>query len=342
MRVGVNTLGLGIGYGDEEDVYIRRALACMRDAQSNTSFVLFTSPANHDSFEGWERIRVDVPDASKALARAVGAAAVDCLCTSLRAAPPDGTTPLVLYEMDVAAVVRDAGASRWRGAGRIKRLRQLCQNAHAVVAPSRAVQQAFLDGLDVALDRVLVAWAGADAVLAEPQPGFVQEPYILLVGSTDRGGNVAQTVEIIKRWEDAIPHGFVVVGRSGDEEPGDWGDRVLRLEDVPARQLGALYQHCDLFLCPGDYSGTAVHVIEAMRAGARIVAARVGAIPEVAGRVPVYFEPGSARSMMGAIRRALEDTAEERAECAKAAAARAVEFTWERCGWRMLHAFRSL
>jgi alpha-1,3-rhamnosyl/mannosyltransferase len=77
-----------------------------------------------------------------------------------------------------------------------------------------------------------------------------------------------------------------------------------------------------------------------MRAGVRIVAGRVGGIPEIAGRAPVYCDPKSGPSIMAAIRRVLQDTPEERREIAKASSARASEFTWDACAWKTLQAFK--
>jgi len=116
----------------------------------------------------------------------------------------------------------------------------------------------------------------------------------------------------------------------------------MRIEHCPAAQLASLYQHCVFFICPTLYTGTGITVLYGMRAGARVLAGRVGAIPEVAGNIPLYFNPESVDSIRRAVRRALDEDPKKREQLSKVAPDRTVECTWERCAWKTLSAFKRI
>ena len=65
----------------------------------------------------------------------------------------------------------------------------------------------------------------------------------------------------------------------------------MRIQQCPENALAGLYQHCEAVICPSFYEGSGVTALEAMRAGAQLVAGRVGAIPEFAGNAPISAIP---------------------------------------------------
>ena len=115
---------------------------------------------------------------------------------------------------------------------------------------------------------------------------------------------------------------------------------MLRIHACPVAQLAGLYQHCAMYLSAATDDGCGVTVLEAMRAGARVVASRVGAIPEVAGDIPQYFDPNSGKSLLMAVRRVLDEEPEKRAERTRVGRHRAMDYTWENCALKMLSALR--
>ena len=70
-------------------------------------------------------------------------------------------------------------------------------------------------------------------------------------------------------------------------------------------------------------------VLEAMIAGAPIVASNGGAIPEVAGDLARYFNPTDPADIARALREQLLST--DREQKISAGFQRAKQFTWERC-----------
>jgi glycosyltransferase involved in cell wall biosynthesis len=160
------------------------------------------------------------------------------------------------------------------------------------------------------------------------------------VGSTHAFRNIPRFRNAFDVLKDEIPHNLVVAGAPGEAEPADWGPRVIRIESCPTTYLAGLYQHCDVFVQPGIHEGSGITVLEAMRAGAPVATSRTGGVPEVAGDTPIYFNPESLSSIVASIRWAIEESPEQRLSRVKYGRQVAAEYTWERCAWKTLSAFK--
>jgi len=351
MLVGVNTLTLPPGEGGGEEVYLRNVLEKMRAVQPATRFVLFTDTVNHDSFDGWERVNIGEVSAEDINAFRGGAtrldsaardAKVDLLFSPLRTAPHKPGVPIVLFTLDLQFIPAADQTSRWRDSARVKAIKRLCDDSVAIVTPSNFVQKELLEKLGVPMNHSVVAPLGVDSAFENAQGCPAQKPYLLAVGNTHVSKNVPRLLEAYNKLKEEFPHALVVVGRPREGEPDDWGPRVIRIDRFPLAGLAGLYQHCDVFVCASLYEGSGVTVLEAMRAGASVVAGRVGGIPEVAGTVPLYLNPESASSIASTLRRALTESASERMQRVKAGRAAAADYTWESCAWKTLAAFKRL
>jgi len=348
MRIGVNTVWVPANSG-VEDVYLRNVLAKMREVQPDNTFVLFTDSDNHDSFDGWERICLDRvgprPQESVALPhrlldRAASDARVDLVFSSINTAPSRLSVRTVLYAMDLLFLTGTPEEGRGLSHGRIKELKKTAIHTRAIVVPSEFVRKELLAHLSFPLDRAVVAHLGVSSDFEEPGPCMTEPPYILSVGSTRHIRNLDRLVDASQRLQSEMPHALLVVGRAAEAEPPEWGPNIMRIHHCPLNHLAAFFQHSAAAVFPALYDGTGVGVLEALRAGARVAAARVGAIPEVAGRLPIYFNPESVASMMGAIRRAAGEQGRERADKQRMARQHAAQYTWEQCAWRTLLAFK--
>lgn len=87
-------------------------------------------------------------------------------------------------------------------------------------------------------------------------------------------------------------------------------DTVVWLGDVSRSALAAEYNRADIFCLPSVQEGFGIVLLEAMAAGKPIVAARAGAIPEVAPH-GTLVEPESAEAIAAAIQE-LHDSPESR------------------------------
>lgn len=106
-------------------------------------------------------------------------------------------------------------------------------------------------------------------------------------------------------------------------------EAVRFLGYVPDEALPVLFARCSAYVCPSITEGFGMPVLEAMLAGAPVVASNGGAIPEVAGDLARYFDPLSPPDMARAIAEELSST--DRAARVENGLERARQFTWRRC-----------
>lgn len=339
MRLGVNLVGLAPLEGGTEELYLWNVLSRLRDLQA-ADIVLFTDPENHAHFEGWERAPVGAGGHSS-VERAIKAVKPDVVFSSITTAPSVSGVPLVLYAMDLWSLENGPPKRLWFGGSHLAHLKKVVRSAVATVVPSKFVQQECLRLLDLAMDRVVVAPLGADHSNAKPADvSFAQKPFLLTVGEGHELDDISHILDVMNRLTDLDPHCLVVVGRAIGEATRDWGPRVLRIESLPLSHLLSLYRDCDFYIYPALRSGTGVGVLQALGAGARVIAPRTGGIPEVAGSAPLYFDPQSQASLMSSMQRAVRETESERATQAKFGRQTAHGFTWEACAWKTLSALR--
>lgn len=348
MRIGINALSLEPGYCGET-VYLRNIFARLRDLQPETKAIFITNARNHVFFAGWDRVMLDAPGDSgpmglpvsdREFAKALESAGVDTVFSSIQRTPVKTRVPHVLYAMDLQFVVEPLTKARWRDKAVVKKIMQACENALAIVAPSEFIRRQLLELLDVPLNRVVVAPMGVSDIFAEPQDCWVEKPYILSVGATRPSKNIDGLLKAFDFFETHNPHSLVIAGLPGECERPHWGPRVMRIQQCPEKALAGLYQHCDAMVCPSFYDGSGITILEAMRAGAQIVAGRVGAIPEIGGNAPIYCNPEHPGVIASAIQRAIEIEPEKRKRRALYMTNAAAEYTWEKCAWKTLQAFR--
>ncbi len=336
MRIAVNTLGMKQGWGGGEEVYLRGVMAQLGEIQRATEFVVLADADNYESFDSLERVKVG----PLGLSRAISKSGADALFSPLRSAPKKSPVPLILLVMELFSLKEEKTAKRFLAQSPLKEAREILMGAVAVVVPSEYVKRELLEQFEIPLNRTVVAPLGVSEEFAKPQSCIVEKPYFLLVGSISERKNIPLLMEAFDRVASEMPHCLVVVGQPSELEPEDWGPRVVRIDRVGTTQLAGLYQHSDLVICPSLYEGSGVLVLEALKAGARVAVGRVGGITEVAGDAPIFFNPESVDSLVGALRRAVSEGAADRERRIRSAKQATHEFTWENTASRTLTAFR--
>jgi glycosyltransferase involved in cell wall biosynthesis len=232
-----------------------------------------------------------------------------------------------------AAVLRHPGwYSRAYAAWQRALLPVLARRARQVVTVSEfsRAELAELLGIDAA-----VVPGGVDAAFhphADPEPARaalgLRRPYVLCVASQTARKNLAA----LRPAARALAHGGVEVVVAGGHRPQFQAESGL----APLRLLGAvadallpgLYAGAEAFVLPSRYEGFGLPVLEAMAAGAPVVAADAGALPETCGGA-ARLAPPDGDAFAAALTGLLADE-DERARLRAAGLRRAAAFTWER------------
>jgi glycosyltransferase involved in cell wall biosynthesis len=197
---------------------------------------------------------------------------------------------------------------------------------------------------------------GADGIDAVAHRYGLRRPYCLFVGNVEPRKNLARLISAfgLLRARAERPGAtrapqLVLVGTRGwlyngilaavDVQGG--APDIVFTGYVPPTDLPALYAGAACFVFPSLYEGFGLPVLEAMAAGAPVVASRVGAIPEVAGDAALLVDPRRPAELAEAIQTVLTDGA-LRARLVERGRGRARLFTWETVARQTLDVYESV
>jgi alpha-1,3-rhamnosyl/mannosyltransferase len=234
------------------------------------------------------------------------------------------------------------------------------READAIITHSEHVARAVRREYGLPEDRVVAVHLGVDPGYTPAAAGGAAEtlaryglarPYLLSVGLVSRRKNPVGAVRALARLRarGGPPLDLVLAGRDHDAlasvraEAARLGlaDAVRPLGYVAPADMPALYACARALVFLTLDEGFGLPAIEAMASGAPVVAARRGALPEVAGEAAILVEPEDADAAAEAL---LEVTADGSARAARIAAglARAARFTWEETARGTLAVYRRL
>jgi glycosyltransferase involved in cell wall biosynthesis len=263
-----------------------------------------------------------------------------------------GRTPVVsvvhdcIIERDTAAHGRSAMSIAYGLATRVA-----MRSATAVATPSRAARHDIRHfyGLDVPAGAVLPHGVGGRFFAASdcPLPPDANLPsrYILHVGAQRPHKNQRVLVEALAVLRADHPDlGLVLVGQPDPRFPDEvgplveslgLGDRVRRYRQADDEMLLSLYANAAVFAYPSLVEGFGLPVLEAMAAGAAVVASDADAIVEVADDGALIVTDGTGAGWAQALGQVLSDAALER-DLRKRAVAVAASYTWAAAADRTL------
>ena len=227
----------------------------------------------------------------------------------------------------------------------------------AMIVPSYAVKRDLVESCDAAEERITVIPHGVDEEFFEATPAQrevartqyeLPDRYVLFVGSVEPRKNLLGLLEAFEslpvQTQRAYP--LVIVGAAG------WKNETIqraisknpnvRLVGYVSRELlPAVYEACSLFVFPSYYEGFGMPVLEAMAAGAPVIASKVSALPEVIGETGILVDPDDPEDIAEAMERALEDE-QTAAIMGSSARQRARRFTWEKCALETKYFFENV
>ena len=234
-----------------------------------------------------------------------------------------------------------------------ERLERTLLEADLLLTPSEAVRRELVE-IGVSPERVRAIHHGtglvADGGSGAP-PARTPSRYALHVGTVEPRKNVSTLLAAWRRLRarrpDAPP--LVLCGGFG------WKSAALRREIaaaeregwavhlgyVSAAELAALYRGAELVVLPSFYEGFGLPAVEALRAGAPLVASDLPVLREVAGEAALYAPPERADLWAERIGALLADPA-LREELKRKGLERAILFDWSRAAEETARAFRQI
>lgn len=216
---------------------------------------------------------------------------------------PDGVAAVALGRaLGVPTVVKLHGSDIDVLATRPALRRQLSfalPHAARVVAVSRALAKS-VEGLGVPSHKIDLVTNGVDAELFHPRDrqaarvelgrGDDRRRWILYVGRVEADKGAHDLAEAFTRVAAADPQAALFVVGDGKaraavtEKLGALGDRATFVGPRPLAEVPVWMGACDLLTLPSHHEGTPNVLLEALACGRRVVATRVGGIPDVVHR----------------------------------------------------------
>ena len=241
----------------------------------------------------------------------------------LRAGAPTVATVHDMSPFDVPWTM-----SRRKAFGERVVYRQALRRADAVIAVSAFTAERLDAWLGITATVVHegaptdMAVAGAGEVASVRDRHELPERFVLHVGTLEPRKDVATVAAACRQA--GVP--LVLAGRTPPQGAVPAGATALGYVD--RADLAALYGAATVVAVPSRYEGFGLPPLEAMTAGAPVLAARAGALPEVLADGARFVRAGDVDGWAGAIRE-LAENAEARLALAEAGRRRAAALTWQ-------------
>lgn len=262
-------------------------------------------------------------------------------CPGLRGPLTHGRTPIVVTIHDLVPWLNpELMSPLTRGHARHAQ-RRMARVADRVLCNSQDTADDVERLFGVPAARLRVTPLGVNPMFFEPvaEAPSVAEPYILFIGSEQPRKNLERLEKAVASLR-ARGHPHILMTAGADSWGSvDFGATFVRkLGKVGDDELRRLYAGAACLAIPSLHEGFGLPALEAMAAGAPVVAANTGALPEVTGGAAVLVDPFDIDDIAEGLERAIA----ERDTLIPAARRRAAEFTWENTAELTMKAYREL
>ncbi len=243
--------------------------------------------------------------------------------------PPARTDQLVLTVHDLAPLRHPGAFDRGilEGEEYARLLPDALKRASRVITPSESTARDLVELRGVPRERITVIPYGLDAAPWKVDPaeaeatvrkelGIGGEFLFHNVGTMKPTKNLQCAVEAFgevrkKTGRDIL----LVMAAVGEVAPGvreairrlGLESKIRFLQGASRRQLASLYTACSAALYVSLYEGFGLPALEALAAGAPLVASRASSVPEVVGEAALLVDPESVAEIAGAVERLLSD-----------------------------------
>ncbi len=227
-------------------------------------------------------------------------------------------------------------------------LRDACERAVRIHTESKTVatQLTQLISLDPArIDVVPIGVPLPDITALDQSDPDTAQPYVLVVGHDEPRKNYSVVAELARalcgsdirvvragrRPGDRVSRGY----RAGTSRLCSSSSRLAQRDSGPVDHIGivtdarrdVLYRHATAVIVPSRLEGYGLVPLEALAAGAVVIASDIPAHREILGDAALFFDPASPDALVAVVGRAMRAREDERADRVHRGRARAAQFS---------------
>lgn len=229
-------------------------------------------------------------------------------------------------------------------------LPRLARQAKVVVTVSEYARARISSLLGLPAGSIVVAPGGVDRArfspLSEAQKNQFRASwglpatYLLFLSPVDPRKNLKGMLAAWEQVREQFPEAVLVIaGFSGQSQA--FGKQVRTIGYVDESCLASLYSAATVFAIPSLDEGFGLPALEALACGVPLLAARAGALPEVAGEAALFVDPTRPEDIARGIETLLGDPA-LRQELVLKGYAQVRKYTWERTAAILQQVFTEL
>ncbi len=372
-RIGVNLLWLVPGVvGGSEEYTTRLLRALAEQAPPDLHLTLFAlasfAEAHPDLVAAYPTVTAPLNGRNKAervgaeatwLAREAGRRHIDLLHHAGGVIPPGpavGRFPAALTIHDLQPLLLPENFSAVKRRWLATMLPRSARRARVVLTPSEPTSRSVVEVLGVAADRVRTVPHGVVAPtqvpagrLLEARQRYRLGPDLVLYPAITypHKDHLTLVRSFARLAADRPGATLVLTGGAGPAEAevaaavraSGVGDQVRRTGRIPWSDLDALYELASVVAVPSRFEGFGAPALEAMAAGAPLVASDATALPWVVGDGGLLVPAGDEVAWAQALARLLDDP-DERRRLQDAGRARAATFSWARAAAALAAGYR--
>lgn len=215
--------------------------------------------------------------------------------------------------------------------------RRVAHQTNHIIVPSQFTKQDLLDTYHINSDKISVTYESADFHQINPEPyPTVFKHFIMYVGQQSTYKNIARLGDAHQQLLNQYPDlGLLLIGNLNSAAQINQAyfqkhnyRNIHFTGFVSDQQLAWLYQNCAAYIFPSFYEGFGLPGVEAMAAGAPLIASNATCLPEIYAEGAIYFNPTNTNEMAEVIAQVL-DNPQLRQQLISRGQRRAQDFSWQ-------------
>ena len=200
--------------------------------------------------------------------------------------------------------------------------RMAAETADAIICNSETTRRDALNFYDIDEKSTHVTYLGVtDNFKTDYKYGTrlnADNPFILFVGERKGYKNFNCLLEAFSDWKMRDEVKLIAIGKPWDYEEKEFivnkgiDDRVEAISSISDDELANLYSESEAVIHTSLYEGFGFPIVEALAKGSKLVASDIPTTREIAGDIPMYFDPNDSTSLIDALTIAVEKQLSEK------------------------------